>query len=86
MIQSRRVQVRAGRRSCSALLAQFGHDRTLEDTLQGLKDVQMDPVERPAGGLCIKSTIGDRPFGRSIFVFRKPHRIQDTLGEFRKPG
>ena len=41
---------------------------------------------RTAGGLCIKSTIGDRPFGRSIFVFRKPHRIHDTPGEFRKPG
>ena len=51
----------------------------------------MDLVELPAAaavrhGLCIKSTIGDHPFGRSILVFRKPHRIHDTPGEFRKPG
>ena len=51
----------------------------------------MDLVELPAAaavrhGLCIKSEIGDCSFGRSIFVFRKPHQIHDTPGEFRKPG
>ena len=48
MLQRRRDPVRAGRRPCSALLAPFGRDRALEYTLQGLEDVQMDPVERPA--------------------------------------
>ena len=67
----------AGREDLQRVFARIRPDPRLEYSLQGLVDIQIDPVECPrqmrsAGGLCIKSEIGEFSAGRPIFVSANP--------------